>query len=149
VNDRTEICETKYRYAYGIDTKDWALYRSIFQDEITMDFSSFSGHPEATMPADTWVSTCRALFDGLDATQHQMSNPWVEIDGDQARCRIYVQAEHFLINDQGDDAYTLGGIYDDRLVRVDGGWQIEAVTLRVLWNRGNRQIMQLALERQR
>jgi len=149
MDDRAEICETKYRYAYGIDGKDWELYRSIFEDEITLDFSSFNGQPGATMSADAWVKSCRALFDGLDATQHQMSNPLVEVDGDRARCRMYVQAEHHLLNDQGDDTYTLGGMYDDRLVRARGGWRIEAVTLRVLWNRGNRQIMQLALERQK
>ncbi len=149
MNDREEICETKYRYAYGLDGKDWELYRSIFRDEITMDFSSFSGQPAATMAADAWVAACRALFEGLDASQHQMSNPLVEIDGDEARCRMYVQAEHFLLNDQGDDSFSLGGYYDDRLVLTPEGWQIAAVTLHVKWNRGNRHIMQLALERSR
>ncbi len=149
MNDRDLICETKYRYAYGLDGKDWELYRSIFQDQITLDFSSFNGKPAAAMSADAWVASCRVLFEGLDASQHQMTNPLVEIDGDEARCRMYVQAEHFLLNDQGDDSFALGGHYDDRLVRTAEGWRIAAVTLRVLWSRGNRHIMQLAFERSR
>ena len=57
-----------------------------------------------------------------------------------------MKAEHFLINDQGDDGFALGGYYDDQLVRTAGGWKIEAVTLNVFWNRGNRSIMDLATE---
>lgn len=145
--DYIEIIETKYRYAYGIDLKDWELYRSIFLDEITMDFSSYSGQPGQTQSADDWVASCKMLFEGLDATQHQMSNPMVEIDGDEARLRMYIQAEHFLLNSSGSDSYALGGYYDDRLVRTDSGWKLSAVTINVMWNRGNRHIMQLAIEK--
>lgn len=146
-NDYIEIIETKYRYAYGIDTRDWDLYRSIFLDEITMDFSSYSGAPGLTQSADDWVAGCQLLFEGLDATQHQMSNPLVEISGAQARLRMYVQAEHFLLNSSGGDSFALGGYYDDQLVRTDFGWKLSAVTIKVLWNRGNRHIMQLAIEK--
>lgn len=146
-DDYQGIVERVYEYAYGIDTRDWALYRRIFTDEIEMDFSSYNGSPAASMAADQWVANCRVLFTGLDATQHSMSNPLVSQDGDRARCRMYMQAEHFLGNDQGSSGFVLGGYYDDRLVRADTGWRIEAVTLNVLWSRGNRHIMQLAAER--
>jgi len=141
------IISTKYNYAYGIDTKDWGLYRSIFMDEITMDFSSYSGQPEQVMQADDWVANCRRLFTGLDASQHQMSNPMVEIHGDEAHLRMYMQAEHFLQNTGGDPSFTIGGWYQDRLVKTDGGWKIAAVKLNILWNRGNPNIMQLAVNR--
>lgn len=143
--DVHQIVSTKYNYAYGIDTKNWQLYRSIFVDEITMNFSSYSGQPESVMKADDWVAGCQKLFTGLDASQHQMYNPLVEIDGDQARLRMYMQAEHFLQNRSGDPSFTLGGWYDDRLVKTPEGWKITAVTLNVLWSRGNRNIMQLAV----
>jgi 3-phenylpropionate/cinnamic acid dioxygenase small subunit len=145
--DYQAVVQRVYEYAYGIDTRDWRWYRSIFTDVIRMDFSSYNGAPAAEMAADQWVANCRVLFTGLGATQHSMSNPLVEVDGDRARCRMYMQAEHFLSNDQGSDGFVLGGYYDDALARTDGGWRIEAVTLNVLWSRGNRHIMQLAAER--
>lgn len=147
--DHIDITRRLYEYALGIDTRDWALYRSIFTDEVTMDFSSYSGAPAAHMRADAWVAQCKPLFEGLDATQHSMTNPMVDIapDGNTARCRMYMQAEHFLRNDQGDSAFALGGYYDDQLVRTPAGWKIAAVTLRVFWNRGNRHIMALAAEK--
>lgn len=144
--DHTEITRRVYEYAYGIDTRDWGLYRSIFADEITVDFSSYNGNPAATMTADAWVAGVKVLFTGLDATQHSMSNPLVDVDGDRARCRMYMQAEHFFLNVQGSQDFALGGYYDDRLVRTGAGWKIAAVTLNVLWNRGNRHIMELAAQ---
>lgn len=144
-----EITRRLYEYALGIDTRDWQLYRSIFTDEVRMDFSSYSGSPAGTMTADAWVAGCRPLFEGLDATQHSMTNPMVDIDpgGDTARCRMYMQAEHFLANAAGDPGFALGGYYDDALVRTPTGWRIRAVTLKVFWNRGNRHIMALAAEK--
>jgi hypothetical protein len=143
-DDYHEIVRRRYEYAFGIDTRDWALHRSIFTDEITMDFSSYSGQPAATLTADAWVEGIKITFTGLDATQHVMTNPLVDVDGDRARLRMYMKAEHFLRNDAGDDGFALGGWYDDRLLRTASGWRIEAVTLNVLWTRGNRHIMDLA-----
>ena len=112
MDDFTEITRRVYEYAYGIDTRDWELYRSIFADDVTMDFSSYngSGGPQQ-MAADAWVAGLVPLFTGLDATQHSMSNPLVDVDGDQARCRMYMQAAHFLVDDP-EPEFTIGGYYD-------------------------------------
>jgi len=142
--DFNAITRKVYEYAYGIDTRDWTMYRSIFTDIIHMTFTSYNGNPPADMKADDWVSNVKVLFTGLDATQHSMSNPLVEVDGQSARCRMYMQAAHFFVTDQGGNEYTLGGYYDDKLVHTEAGWKIEAVTLNVLWHRGNRHIMELA-----
>jgi len=144
--DEAAIVRRRYQYALGIDSRDWLLYRSIFADEISMDFSSYSGQPASRMAADDWVANCQVLFNGLDATQHTMSNPIVDIAGDSARLRMYMQAEHVLANDRGDDFFTIGGMYDDQLQRTPDGWIITAVTLQVFWQRGNRHIMELAVQ---
>jgi hypothetical protein len=144
VNDHQAICEVRYRYALGLDTRDWELYRSIFVDDVEIDFSSFSGESGGTLRADDWVATCRVFFTGLDASQHVMTNPMVTVDGDRAHCRMYMTADHYFANDQGGDRFVIGGYYDDRLVRTGDAWLLEAVTLTMFWQRGNRQIMELA-----
>jgi len=145
--DFTEITRRRYEYAQGIDTKDFTLLRSIFTDEVTMDFEDYSGQPASTLKADDWVHGCKILFTGLDATQHVMTNPIVDIDGEEATCRMYMKAEHFLQNDQGNDDFALGGYYIDKLRKIDGRWTICAVTLKIFWNRGNRHIMSMATAR--
>ena len=147
-DDFAEITRRVYEYALGIDTRDFELYRSIFTDSVAMNFYTYSGQPELNLQADEWVANGKALFIGLEATQHSMSNPMVDVVGDVGRCRMYMQAAHFLAEDLVPEGsgreYTIGGYYDDRLVRTDEGWKIEAVTLNVLWHRGNREIMEIA-----
>ena len=146
-SDFTEITRRVYEYAYGIDSRDWVLYRSIFTDEVTMDFSSYNGTGGAqVMSADDWVAGVQPLFTGLDATQHTMSNPLVDVDGDRARCRMYMQAVHVLHDDPAPE-FTIAGFYDDQLVLTDERWRIDAVTLTVWWRRGNPDIMPIARRR--
>jgi hypothetical protein len=155
VNDpRIDVAETVYRFAYGIDQCDWDGYRSIFVSppaDIEFEYSSYHGRPASRMDVETWVAGVTPLFEGLDATQHSMSNPLVEIDGHTARCRMYMQAAHFLWRDDletttgsTDAEFTIGGYYDDHLVLIDDVWRIDRVALTVWWRRGNETIMKLA-----
>ena len=145
--DRQEISDTIMKYATGIDRRNWPLYRSIFADEVEFDFSSFSGTPAAVMKADDWVSNVSALQDGFDATQHVLTNFVYDISGDDAIVDVYMKAEHFLTNDQGDNSVALGGFYTHRLRRGPDGWKIDKCKLTVTWNRGNRALYQMAAER--
>ena len=142
--DFTEITRRRYEYALGIDTCDFDLLRSVFTEYITMDFEDYSGEPSSMFKANDWVAGCKILFSGLDSTQHVMSNPIVDLDVGTAKCRMYMKAEHFLQNDQGSPEFSLGGYYVDQLEKVNGKWLINAVTLKIFWNRGNRHIMSLA-----
>jgi SnoaL-like domain len=143
--DTLAVAETVYRYATGVDRRDWALYRSLFTETLTIDFSSFDPDlPPRTMRADDWVAGVVPLFTGLAATQHSMTNPLVIVDGDAARITMYVQAHH--VYDPHDPAswYTVGGYYDDTLVRVEGRWLLSGVRLTVTWRAGDPAIMELA-----
>lgn len=144
-HDVAAINRLRYEYAFGVDTRDYVLLRSIFVDEILMDFSSYNGRAGARTNADDWVAGCAVLFDGLDATQHTMTNPLVDIaeDGRHATQRMAMQAAHFLDGIE----FTIGGWYEDSLIRTDVGWRIAAVTLNVTWRRGDESIMQRAVAR--
>ena len=143
---RIDIAQTVYEFAYGIDRRDWTAYRDTFvapPATIEFDYTSYSGQPATTMDVDAWIGRITPLFNGLDATQHTMSNPVVERSADErsAHCRVYMQAAHFL-----DDAeFTIGGYYDDHLVLdVEDRWRIDAVRLTVWWRRGDDAIMRRA-----
>ena len=48
ISDELEIAALLNRYARAVDTKDWALYRSVFTDDAYVDYSSagvIAGHP--------------------------------------------------------------------------------------------------------
>lgn len=147
IEDRLDIADTMARFAAGIDTRDWVLYRSVFTDEIDVDYRSWRADSFGPMSADAWVARATRLFPGLDASQHTLGNLRFEIDGDRATCHAYVRADHFLVNPFGDSLFTVGGIYSDRLQRTPTGWLICAKKLQVLWSQGNKHIMTLAAER--
>jgi SnoaL-like domain len=147
--DEWAVCRTLYRFAMGIDTRDWELYRSVFTDQIELDYSSYRSGSVGPMRAYDWVARGSVLFTGLDASQHCLYNPLVTVAGDVAHITMYVQAEHFLTNADGDNWFTLGGYYSDRLVREEAGWRISHKKLVVTWNRGNRNVLTQAAERGR
>jgi hypothetical protein len=145
--DRMEISDTVIRYATGVDMRDWETYRSCFTDEIEIDFSSWSKDLSSRLKADDWVDMVRKTLTGFEATQHISSNHVIELNGDEATCTSYVQAQHYLPNNQGHNAYTLGGYYTNHLLRTPGGWKISKCKLTVTWTDGNRHVFDLARER--
>ncbi|HSZ36851.1 MAG TPA: nuclear transport factor 2 family protein [Acidimicrobiales bacterium] len=143
--DKLAVAETVYRYATGVDRRDWVLYRSLFTDTVSVDFSSFD--PNLTprvISADDWVAGIAPLFTGLAASQHSMTNPLVTMDGDAATITMYVQAHHVYDPDDPASWYTVGGYYEDTLQRVDGRWLLGAVRLIVTWREGDPGILALA-----
>ena len=73
---------------------DLDVFGGARDDEISVDFTSYSGGEGATqMSADDWVDGLKALFTGLSATQHVMTNPQLNVHGDTAEMRMYMKAE--------------------------------------------------------
>ena len=143
--DKLAVAECVYRYATGVDTRDWAMYRSLFADEVEIDFSSYDpGLLPVTVAADDWVAGMKPLFGGLAVTQHMMSNPLVELEGDSAQITMYVRAHHVFDPQDPDSYYTVGGYYRNRLVRERGNWKLVRVNLNVTWRLGHPEIMEAA-----
>lgn len=141
--NRDAVLDVLARFAHGIDGRDWALYRSVFADEIDLDYSSYRPGSAGRMPADAWVDRAKALFPGLDASQHALFNCAVSEQGDEVAVRSSMRAEHFLDGDR----YTLGGHYVHRLRREGETWVITALTLSVAWEEGNKALLAAAAGR--
>lgn len=153
-----KIVEVSYRYASGIDLRDWDLYRTCFTDPCTFDFSSFSGRPATSMPAQTWVDNVRSLNGNFDATQHVMTNHMVTSTGaTSARCVTELRAQHWFSPEtmesfgKGGDVNwcELGGHYTNDLILDGESWRIATCRLTVRWRLGNEQIFDLARNRLR
>ena len=157
--DRAAISDLVIAYATGLDRRDWALYRSIFTNEIDMEFSS-AGIKPGRYSADDWMRDAQRLFAGLETSQHTSTNHVHTLRGDDATCVSNMQAEHFVaagLEDSpppGHERWTIGGNYVNELVRTSaedtpGGWKLRAVTLNVTWSTGNPEVMRIALRRGR
>lgn len=143
-DERASALDVLARFAHGIDGRDWDLYRSVFTDEVDIDYSSYRAGSVGRMTADAWVNRARGLFPGLDASQHVLHNAWVQDEGDgQVAVRTTMRADHFLDGAR----YTLGGHYLHRLHREGGRWTITGVTLTVTWQEGDKAVLATAAQR--
>ena len=54
MTDTEAVCDTLYRFAEGLDLRDWELYRSVFTDEIEIDYTSHRPGSAGTMRRRLW-----------------------------------------------------------------------------------------------
>ncbi len=135
MDDRTAIVDLTIRYCWALDDRDWAVFDDVFAPDAT---ARLGKHDCADRPAI--VARCRHALDRLDASHHMVSNHVVEIDGDTATSRCYVQAQHIRRGIDGGDNWLLGGRYVDQMSRTSAGWQITRRDLVTVWTDGNRRV---------
>ncbi len=130
---KQEIGELHYRYARGIDTQDWATFRSVFHDTVVGDFSKWGMGDRAEMPGDAFAGLVQFLFStkGL-VTQHYMTNFLIEVDGNTARGDTYVFARHKI----GHEVMSLNAMYTCDYVKGAHGWRISTITMTPRWDEG-------------
>lgn len=113
-----EISEVLVRYATGIDRRDWALFRTCFTEDCEADYGdigSWSGVDAMT----EWMDQAHAP---AGPSLHRITNQAVEVDGDRATSRSYVDA--MILAPDGQHGNRAHGYYDDELVRTPDGWKI-------------------------
>ena len=150
LTDESELRDLIHRYAFGLDNRDWTLWRSVFADEVVIDMSDYRPEPPPRLAtAEQAVRSAEVLFAGFEATQHFIATQRYEISGDVAVITAHMRAEHWLTTGEGGDRYTMYGTYVDDCVRTADGWKLTRVKLRLLREEGNRHVMLSALERGR
>jgi uncharacterized protein (TIGR02246 family) len=116
--DRQDICDVLVRYATGIDRRDWPLFATVFTDDCECDYGEIG----------RWhgVDEITAFMDASHAaaghTMHRMTNHVIDIDGDRAAARTYVDA--YILAPGSTAGVNAVGIYDDELVRTADGWRV-------------------------
>jgi 3-phenylpropionate/cinnamic acid dioxygenase small subunit len=146
-DDRAELTELMHRFAAGIDERDWVKYRSVFTDEIDLDYSSWRPDSVGRWRADDWVARGLQIFPGLTFSRHTLTNHVISVDDDDAVVSVNVCAEHVIVDGNRTDVFTLNGYYNDRCVRTDDGWRIAVKQLIVQWCSGDVDVMSRARAR--
>ena len=129
--DHQAIMELTATYCWALDEKAFERLRGVFLPDATarLGSSSQSGIEEIIER----VSTTLARF---ERSQHMVGTHLIEIDGDTATCRCYLQAQHIRPAGEEPPLLTVGGRYEDRLVRTADGWRIAHRTLVSMWRSG-------------
>lgn len=120
----------------AVDAQDWKRARSYFADRVRVDFSSLSGQPESTIPADDLIAGWAQNLKGSKTSLHLRTNHDVAIDGDRATVKSNGYAWNRM-EGNGDPLWEVWGTYTAEMVRGDAGWAVTAFAFRKTHERGN------------
>jgi 3-phenylpropionate/cinnamic acid dioxygenase small subunit len=136
--DRQEIVAVLCRYASSIDDRDWDRLRTCFTPDAIADYDPSAPAYEGS---EAIATLCRKMLEPLDASQHMIGNHEIEIEGDTARSRCYVRAQHVKRGCEGGNLFEVAGYYRDELTRCDDGWRIHERQMVVTGHGGNPSVL--------
>lgn len=117
MTDRDDIFDLTVRYATAIDSQQYSLLTQVFTEDAELDYGvvgQWTGGAEV-------AAFMEAAHVGAKQTMHRMTNQTIEIDGDGATVRTYVDA--LILFEDGAGVNPVG-YYDDVATRTGAGWRI-------------------------
>ena len=117
MDDITAISQLKYRYLRTLDTKDWDAFRECFLPDATGDYNGLEFQDRKAL-----VTYMRENLGEGFLTMHQVHHPEIEVDGDTATARWYLQDKVIVPA----FSFMLEGaaFYSDRYARTPDGWRV-------------------------
>jgi len=119
-NDYREVGALLNRYASALDTKQYVRLRDVFTPEATANYIGLA----ECKGLDSIINLVSGVLDRCGRTQHLLGNVRVELEGDKATARCYLQAIHVGLGEYAGQVQTVWGEYRDRLVKTPAGWRI-------------------------
>lgn len=120
----------------AVDRKDWALARSFFADRVTVDFSSLTGNPPATIKSDELIAGWRGNLGPKKTSLHLRGNHLVTLQGDRATVYSHGYAWNRM-EGNGDPLWEVWGTYEHGFSRTPQGWKVTSFTFTMTHERGN------------
>lgn len=118
--DEREIMRGLSRFARILDAKQWDRLGDVFAADISFDYGT--GTDEHGMAALT--QNMRRYLDRCGPTQHLLGSMLIDVAGDRATSRAYVQARHQRVDDPTGPIFDSSGEYVDQWERRPEGWRI-------------------------
>ena len=115
---RRDITDVVVRYATGIDTRDWTLFRSCYTDDCEADYGDIG----VWHGGDAITQWMKESHEPCGHTMHRISNVTFAERGDDVAVRSYVDA--IVMGSDNKSGTNAVGLYDDLFRRVEGEWKI-------------------------
>lgn len=123
-------------YVVALDSHALSLFDQCFTSDAEIVLAGVG-----TMTPESYRRIAEEGLGRLDATQHHLGLPLVDIDGDRAHARCYFMAQHVRNDMAPHPLLMIGGWYTDDLVRTEVGWRIARRVGTALWYDGNPKVL--------
>jgi len=128
ISDRLEIQGLLAKYARAVDTRDWDLWRSLFTEDATVDYSSAGAIAGTRDEVSAWLE---AALGAMQMMQHFISNIEIDLAGDTAEVRAMFYNPMQLPGMA--ELSFCGGYYHHSVVRTPAGWRSRALREENAW----------------
>ncbi len=130
------------------DRRDWSACAALYTPEVIVDYQSLSGRPAESLSPVQLMTHWQSVLSGFESTQHMLSNLEVEFTTpNQAVCRFYGHAVHYLPKVPGGEEWGLYGTYQMELIRRKEGWKVRYLQYNHKCQYGNQELPALARKR--
>lgn len=146
MNDTQKVQETVIQLFVNTDKQNWNQVEAQFDSVVQLDYSSMTGNPATSLTPNEITKAWKTVLPGFDHTHHQLGNFIINSTEDVAHVFCYGTATHYLENDLG-NVWTVLGMYDFDLKKVNGNWKITTMTFNYKYQDGNTQLVQKAIEK--
>jgi hypothetical protein len=131
--DRSELIELLYRLGATLDEKRLDDLRTIYIAQAVFEFSDNPERGDLQSAIDNAGKMGRCFA----RTHHVMTNPIVDLNGDNATLRANLVATHVYREDKPGEHYDVGMVYHFRAIRTVHGWRFSHVKLERIWSNGD------------
>jgi uncharacterized protein (TIGR02246 family) len=122
-DDIIEIEQLLHRYCFAVDSGAPEDVAALFSETAAL-VPVYTGEAPAIGRAailQWYANYQKATRGAVDHLRHMISNPVIEVSGDQATAQCYLTAGS--VSKTSGKASSTAGTYKDRLVREEGRWR--------------------------
>jgi hypothetical protein len=132
--DRASISDLLVRFARSLDTKDFATYAALYASDGVLELPDPRTGSYFTLKQAEMAEAVPRSLGRYNATHHLSCNHQIEVSGERATSRSYLQAVH--VGKGPRDHWSAGGWYDCEYRREKSGWRFTRVRLTAVWIEG-------------
>jgi hypothetical protein len=139
VQDGFDVINVISRYFQFCDAKDFDEMRSLWTDVVTVDYGGVFPL-EGQVDADALKRTMSDVIGPIPLTQHMVTTPVADVEGDTATVRFHLEALHHhpgLGTQERSTDWTLYARNVIALRRMPDGWKVSSERLTVVHQTGN------------
>lgn len=118
--DERLILNTLCEFPRIVDRNDWTRVSEVFSHELSFNY----GDGIEQTGLDALLDQFRKFHDRCSSMQHLLGSMQIEVDGNAAVTRAYVQARHQGKDDRSHLFFDTHGEYVDQWRRLPEGWRI-------------------------
>ena len=118
--DERDISHQLARFVRILDTRSWDDLPDIFADDVTFDYAEGVDRQGLAVMRDRIVG----FLENCGPTQHLLGSAIIDVTGNTAISRVYVQAKHQGKGERADLHFVANGEYVDEWARTEKGWKI-------------------------